>query len=215
MKKFFIIFMMLLIGASFIFADAPSKTDANGRAVINITTTIGEAFPAYKLKVTGITTSTGTINTDSSAVVTTPTVGVVSITEDDLLSKNATVSFSIVQTKLSRAVVIYNLGVTATDLTMRKDAKGDDYVGSTNDGFHSFTLASDSATPAITTGGIAHAVVSGTNAGTESKGVTITYDGAKVAADSTLATFSCTWTSNADAAPGTYQAEVTLEVSAS
>ena len=212
MKKLIAILMVLAIVAGFAFAaNPPAKEDANGTAVINVTTTIDKQFPAYKLTATGITTAAGNVDAGESAVATAPTAGTVSINTDEMLTKNATVSFAIVQTKLSRAVVTYKIGVTATDLVMKKDAEGANYTGSTTDGGHAFTLAEGSANPAITTGGIAHVTVSGTNAGTTSYGVTAVYDGVKVAENQTIGTFSCTWQKNEDAAPGTYQALVTVE----
>ena len=216
MKKLIAILTITIVLVGAVFATVPEKTDANGSAVIDITTTIAKKFPAYKLSATGVTVSAGSVTTADSVVANTdPTPGVVSINEDELLTKNATVSFSIIQTQFSRAVVIYKIGVTATALEMKKDADGNDYTG-TIDAGHSFALASGSATPAITgnPSSVAHVTVSGTNAGIANHGVTASYDGVKVAAGTVIGTFSCTWEANDAAAPGQYEATVTLAIEA-
>ncbi len=130
------------------------------------------------------------------------------------MDNNATVSFSIIQTQVSRAIVTYNIGVAATDLVMTKNPDDTAYTGAA-DSNHKFALVSPSATPVISCNpsDVAHVTVSGTNTGS-TYGVTAVYDGVKVAANTVIGTFSCEWASNAEAASGDYEADVTLYVQA-
>ena len=215
MKKLIAILTIAIVLVGAVFADNPVASSANGDASIVVTTTINKAFPAFKLSATS---PAGT--TDSAVAATNHTAGAVTIDTDALLSNNATVSFAIIQTQTSRAHVKYWIGVTATKLVMTKDENNNsidttaaDYNAST----HEFELvAAVDATPAIVGNNIDNVTVGGTNDGTsaDKTGAYFEYEGGKVAANTTIATFDVNWKKNEDAAPGTYQATVTLHVTA-
>lgn len=216
MKRLITILAIMIVIVGAVFADE-AASNANGSAVINITTTISEQFPAYKLTATSVTTGTiGAGTANSSAVAAqSPTAGEVTLTTDYLLDNEGSVNFSIIQTKKSITIHVYNIGVVATDLVMTKKSDNTDYTPANGvyDTEHKFTCLTP--TPEITSGNIAHATVSGTNAGTAATGAAgaiITYDGQKVAANETIATFVCTWDDNETAAAGKYEATVTLTV---
>ena len=219
MKKLIAIMTIAIVLVGAVFADE-AAANANGSAQITIQTCINEQFPAYKLKATGVTTGSlsgeNGAGSESAVAASNPTKGLVTVTTDYLLDHDATVNFSIIQTKKSITIHVYNIGVTASDLVMTKKSDGSNYTpatANTYDEEHKFVCSTPN--PAINTGNIAHAVVSGTNAGTATQGgagAIVTYDGQKVAADVTIATFSCSWTQQEKAAAGTYEATVTLTV---
>ena len=216
MKKFLIALLMMAVVLTGVFATdgykAPdTKAASTGTAQINITTSIKEEWPKFQLATTSGVDTDATNNVDKTDANHSDAVLTVTTLADT--EGTASVGFAINQISDSRTKDNYTLTVTATDLLLVK--KADNTVVSF-DAAHAddqkFSLASGSATPAITA--VTGATVTNIAPTASGNVLTTAYNGKKVKTNSAieLGTFTVTWTSNLDAEAGDYEAHIILTV---
>ena len=217
MKRFLIALLMMAVVLTGVFAvdgykgEGASAASSEGVAQINITTSIKQEWPKFQLATTsGVDTdATNDVNKTSGdhadAVLTVTTLADTEGT--------ASVGFAINQISDSRTTDNYTLTVTATDLLLVEKADG---TAVSFDAAHTsdqmFTLATGSATPAITAA--TGATVTNITPSASGNVLTTAYNGKKVKTNSAieLGTFTVTWTSKLDAEAGDYEAHIILTV---
>ena len=213
MKKLIAILTIAIVLVGAVFADGPA---ANDSAQLVVNAEIKVQYPAYSVAATSFGTygqgTNGSLGS-AAAVATTAGTSTVKIGDDVLLDHDATVTFTISQTTLSRIRGTYTLGVSATDLilTHTRNSSGQAVEATTAEANANHFAVS--AAPTIAKGGANGADPTNTteNVGTAGQ-IAITYNGKKVAASTTIGTFSYTWTHNENNAAGDYQATVTLTI---
>ncbi len=219
MKKVFAILLVLAVVAGFVFAEE-AAANAAGKAVIDVKTTIGSEYPAFKLTAASISTASGTISpADSKVAASNPSHGSVTVNTNDLLTKNAVIGFEVYQIKTARGASNYRLKVLGTDLV------NDDYktLGTENtldDGeFFKYSVGTfGTETMAATSFVTVTAATSATeNFSGYDGGYTVVYAaGSYLKATETapvkLGSFAYTWTAKESAVKGDYSATVTLTV---
>lgn len=211
MKKFLIALLMMAVVIVGVFADAPAVNDV---ATLNITTEIKIQYPVYSLQATSwVAGGTGDHAALGSAATVTPSDDDTVVIGDDVLtSTDTTVEFTIKQTTLSRIKGTYTLTVAATDLVIDQITKQDGTKEDASAAEKTANKFSVSAAPTITKGA-SGTQPTNTTEDTASAGVIgITYNGKKVAADTTIGKFQYTWTHDENAAAGDYKATVTLTI---
>ena len=204
--------MIVLVGA--VFADPVSQ----GTAQVEITASITEELPTFRLSVVdGTNYTVGTRETSINGA-DPETKGAVTIAADALddASKDVTVSFKIQQVADALTYKTFYFSVAATDLTLQTDAN----VNST--ALAALTAAQKTLSiqggesgvlnPTITMLTIANTDAPASGTGLKYKGIRVAKAANSEALD--VATFTCTWDGNAQAVPGTYKGTVTLTVSA-
>ena len=215
MKKIIAIMMIAVFAIGMVFA-----ATSTGAASLRITTTISPVEPTFKLATTQIYSDLATAADDSAvaAITAAALAGESShvITTDDLLADDVEVTFSVVQITASKSVKTYTLSAAATDLVLYKyqNPAGEWILTSTT--AHPATDAEKKfVVDATTVATIANGELTSAQATYDgsASAKTITYKGTDVAADTEVATFTCTWGQNENAVPGQYQGTVTLTIS--
>ena len=209
MKKLIAILTIAIVLVGAVFADT---------ADLHITTTITAIPQAFKLGVKSVATGEGKATLSSGAdavsVVTNaaPTKGEVVITTNDLLTKDATITFAVYQTaEGARKTQGYTLSATVGNLVLYALPAGT--VGGTTPSAAQITanyFAADAPNATLTAVTNATLYTNG-NAGTT---LAIGFLGTPVAANTEIANFTCTWGKNANNIPGEYQADVVLTITA-
>lgn len=212
MKKFLIALLMMAVVLTGVFATDP--VGANDKAQLKINAEIKIQYPVYSLRASdwgtygsGTDASLGVadVMVHSENPLTPQTV----VIGDDVLTEHdATITFTIAQTTLSRIKGTYTLSVAATDLEITKIVKSDGTKVNASDDEKTANKFAVSAAPTLVAANVANTTMDVSTAGE----VAITYDGKKVADGTDLATFNYTWTHNADNAAGDYEATVTLTI---
>ncbi len=212
MKKLIAILMVLAIVAGFAFADAPA---ANDSAKLTVNTEVKIQYPNYSLQATdwvaGGTGANASLGA-AAVVATTPGTSTVRIGDDELLTTNTSVQFTITQTTLSRIKGVYTLGVEATNLVITQVTKSDGTKVAATDDEKAANFFAVSSAPTITKGASGTAPTNTSMDNTTAGSLAITYNGKKVAKDDVIGTFNYTWTANENNAAGDYQATVTLKI---
>ena len=213
MKKFLIALLMMAVVFVGAFAEPLA---ANDKAQLTVNAEVKLQYPIFSLQATawgtngdGTNASLGTADVmehGSLTPVTTVRIG------DDVLTENdATITFTINQTNLSRVKGTYTLSVSATNLILDKitQQNGTKAAVSAEEKAANFFAVSGAPT-------IDDVDVTNTSMVTTTPGqVAITYNGKKVGSTSAvtpLATFDYTWTHDDAAAAGDYKADVTLTI---
>lgn len=215
MKKLITILAILIVLVGAVFA-------ANTTADIRVSTEIGEVAPGFKLAFKALTENsntatyqTGYTSAESVAAESNPTKGQIVITTNDMLSKDADITFAVKQTVAkARKIANYTLSVATTDLKLyavpNPTTGADETPSSAQIAASKFALSGDAA--ATITGVDNATYYTHGNPGTT---VTFNFNGTPVPADTEIATFNYKWNKNADAIPGKYQADVVLTITAS
>ena len=214
MKKAITILAVLIVLVGAVFA-------ANTTADIRVSTEIGEVAPGFKLAFKALTQNSNTAtyeagyNTAESLAANSPTKGQIVITTDDMLTKDADITFAVKQTVASaRKVANYTLSASTTALTLyavpNPTTGEDDTPSSAQIAANKFALSGNAA--ATITGVDNATYYTHGDAGTS---VTFNFKGTPIPADTEIATFNFKWLHNGDAIPGKYQADVVLTVTAS
>lgn len=212
MKKLITILAILTVLVGAVFADT---------ADIRISTEIGEVAPAFKLSYKAVATgnsatyTSGTTETVASSVVAgTPTAGEIVITTNDMLTKDAAITFAVTQTVANaRKTASYTLSANAGDLTLYEipgTTEEEKTPSAEQIAANKFDLVGDAA---ATITPVAHTDYY--DNGREGTSVTFDFLGTPIPANTEIATFSYKWGKNADAIPGKYQADVVLTITAS
>ena len=212
MKKAITILAVLIVLIGAVFADT---------ADIRVSTEIGEVAPGFKLAFKELAQSNqasyaeGYTTAESTAVASNPTKGDIVITTNDMLTKNAVITFAVKQSVAdARKVANYTLSVSTTNLTLYK-------VPSPTTGADTDPTPAQIAANVFALEGTAAATITGTDNATyythgdAGTSVTFNFTGAPVPANTEIATFTYQWNKNANAIPGKYQADVILTVTAS
>ena len=213
MKKFLACLLVFVFVVAGIFADPVA---ANDKAQLKINAEVKIQYPVYSLQATAF----GTYGTGTNAALGTADemvhgaltpVSDVRIGDDVLTEHDATVTFTINQTTLSRIKGTYTLSVEATDLVITQIVGTDGNKSAASADEKTANKFTVSAAPTLSAETVAHTTMNTSTAGQ----IAVTYDGKKVGSNSSvtpLATFDYTWTHNEDAAAGDYEATVTLTI---
>ena len=185
MKKIFAILMVALIAVAFVFADPLA---ANDQAQLKINAEIKIQYPVYSLQAT----AWGTYGDGTNAALGSADVMVhaedpltpesVRIGDDVLTEHDATVTFTIAQTTLSRIKGTYTLSVAAENLVIDKITKTDGTKVAASDAEKTANYFAVSAAPTITPASVTNTTITAPSAGV----LSIVYDGKKVAAGTAL-----------------------------
>ncbi len=214
MKKAITILAVLIVLIGAVFA-----TDTN--AAIRVSTEIGEVAPGFKLAFKELAqgnTATyvdGYTTAESTAVESNVEKGQIVITTNDMLTKDAKITFAVKQSvNKARKIANYTLSVATTDLKLYK-------VPSPTTGADIDPTPAQIAANVFALEGNAAATINPVdnatyythgNAGTT---VTFNFTGASVPENTEIANFTYQWNKNANAIAGKYQADVTLTVTSS
>ena len=215
MKKLITILAIMIVLVGAVFATDPLA--ANDKAQLTVNTEIKLQYPIYSLQATAWGTyGQGTNGDLGSADVMVHsenplTPQDVRIGDDVLTEHDATITFTINQTNLSRIKGSYTLSVSAGNLIITKITNQDGSKTNASDAEKTANQFTVSAAPEI-----AGETVTNTTMTYPANGkIKIQYNGKKVGASDAvtpLATFSYTWSANESAAAGDYKADVTLTI---
>ena len=222
MKKAITILAIIAIVAGAVFAGDPVH---DGASAIKVTTSVSNVEPIFVLKSGNVTSDAHAsdnagvrtpVATDAATAAALDGDTSVVITTNDLLNGNQTVTFDVYQNNATKAIKKYQLTAKATDLELYqyKNSAGVTVPNSGNTahpaaaGLKKFTVQQTTVNT-FANGDLtaAQATYDGT-----ATAKTVEYLGTNVAADTKVASFTCTWKQNADAVVGDYQGTVTLTV---
>ena len=214
MKKLIAILVAMIVLVGAVFADDPLA--ANDQSKLNINAEITLKKPVYSLAATawgtygdGTNAALGNADVMTHGAVTAEEV----VIGDDVLTEHdATVTFTITQTALSRVKGTYTLTVAATNLVITQLTKENGTKVAATDDDKAANVFEVSAAPTIRKGSDGNAPTNTTMDNTSAGVLAITYNGKKVAQNTVMGTFSYTWTHHEDAAAGDYDAYVTLTI---
>ena len=202
MKKLITILAIMIVLVGAVFADT---------ANLLVTTEVTEVAQTFKLNLkevaTGNNKATFSDSAAESVVESTPTTDDATITTNDMLTKDATVTFNVLQTTTdARKTISYTLSAVVEDLTLYELP---DHTTPTNAQITANKFAADTPLARTITAVDHSEYYTHGDAGTS---VAVNFLGTPVPANTEIATFTCTWTHNANAIPGFYRANVTLTI---
>lgn len=206
MKKLIAILAVMFVIVGAVFAEQNAAT-STGNAEVKVVTTVSIVEPTFKLTTASASTNLG--NTRAVGEIDVHTIDV-----NTLIGQGTTsVDFSVVQIADCKSYKTYTFSATAEELVMTKEYDKDGelvaYTGTaTTTNHRAFALAH--ATVSFEDGDN-DAKALKTNASTAAE-YQIKYTGDKVAANTKIAGFTVTWTNDAEAVPGQYEAYITLTV---
>ena len=215
MKKLITILTIMIVLVGAVFATNPLETGDKAQLTVNAEVKL--QYPIFSLQATAWGTYGQGTNGDlgSADVMVNDenplTPQTVKIGDDVLTEHDATITFTINQTNLSRVKGTYTLSVSAGNLVIDQITKQD---GTKQDATEAEQTANKfvvSAAPTISGNTVTNTTMNTSTAGQ----IAITYNGKKVGSSSAvtpLATFSYTWTHDENAAAGDYKADVTLTI---
>lgn len=210
MKKLIAILAVMFVIVGAIFAEQNAAT-STGNAEVKVVTTVSIVEPTFKLTTASATTNLGNTTNKGQAA---GEIGVHTIDVNTLIGQGTTaVEFAVIQIADCKSYKTYTFSATAEELVMTKEYDKDGnlvaYAGEATTANHR-AFAVDATTAAFVDGDNAAKALK-TNASTAAA-YQIKYTGDKVAANTKIAGFTVTWTNDADAVPGQYEAYITLTV---